>query len=553
MDNKRLLKAFTGIIMGFLLLSTNSCIDDDWDFSKISDEIEITPGIAAPMAYGILSIEDLLREFDTIGRVKQFDDSLLYLTYVDSLFSFPASEIINIPDQIFPEIYISSDINIPEWLLSGIGDTINFHKEKKEEFIFENNERPDSIKIKTTNIHIHIESSFKHTGKITITSDNILIDGQNFKETIQISDASGNFSYDAEIPVDGAMVTLDNSEPGKTTLPFKYALQLKNSGAAISTDETCSIAISMNNIEFSAVYGFLGDHELLLNSGKIDIDLYDNSPENGNILFADPRIRISTNNSYGVPVSIELSDVFARSEKNNMSTPLTFNGINPFDVSSPGFGQIGQSVETLMEINKENSNIEDAMATDPESFNYKVKAITNPGIPSTSNNFVTDSSNLKISIDVLLPLWIKAEGFILEDTLDWDFEKEFSENTDIIEYLRLGMEAKNKIPMQTNLQVFFTDENYVVLDSLFHDSNFLLKGAELDANDKVTNAIQEEKSIEISTARIDKIKPTKKLLVRATINSKDAELNKYVKYYSYYTLDFKLNLSAKLKINTRDL
>ena len=553
MDNKRLFKAFTGILMAFLIFSLNACLDDKWDLSRISDEIEITPKIAAPMAYGMLSLDDFLREFDFAGKVGQFDDSLLYLTYTDSLFSFPVAEIINIPNQIFPVIYISSDINIPEWFLIEPGATLNFYKEKKEEFIFENNERPDSIKIKTTSIHIQIESGFHHTGTVTITSDNILINGQPFEKTIQVNDASGNFSYDEDILLNGATVTLDNSEPGKTTLPFKYKLQLKNSGAAISTEESCNISISMNNIKFSAIYGYLGDHELLFKSRNIGIDYIDNSTEKGSILFADARIDITTDNSYGIPSSFELSNVIARSEKNNLSTDIIFNGINPFDINAPNFNEPGKSVKTFIEIDKNNSNIQEVMATEPESFRYNIKAITNPGIPSTSSNFVTDSSNLLISLKVLLPLWIKAEGLVLEDTLDWDFEKDISDISDNIEYLRLGMEAKNKIPMQANLQVFFADENYIVLDSLFLDNDFVLRGATLDNNDKVSKAVQEEKSIEFNSARIDKIRPTKKLLVRATVNTNGTDENKYVKYYSYYTIDFKLKLNAGLRINSRDL
>ena len=553
MVRKQFQKAFIGILTAFLLFSLNACLDDRWDLTRISDEIEITPGISAPMAYGVLSIDDFIRELEYGDKVNHFDDSLLYVTYIDSLFSYPASEIINIPNQTFPEIYISTEINIPEWLGSEPGAIFNFRKEKKEEFIFDHNERPDSIKIKTTNIHIQIESGFRHAGNITITSDNILINGQPFERIIQISDPSGNFSYDAEFPIDGATVTLDNSEPGKTTLPFKYDLQLINSGAPVNSGESCTIAISLNNIKFSSIFGFLGDHELLLNSSGFGIGLYNKLTEEGKLLFADPKINVTTDNSYGIPTKIVLSDVLAESEKNNKSTAMVFNGINPFDVNAPNLSQIGQSVKTFVEIDKSNSNIQDLLAIEPESFSYKIKAITNPGNPTNSLNFVTDSSNLKISIEVVLPLWLKAEGLILEDTLDWELGKKLTDASEFIEYLRLGMEAKNMIPMQTNMQVFFADENYIILDSLFIDNDFVLKGATLDANDKVSKAVQENKSVEFTAARIDKIKPTKKLLVRATVSTKDAGLDKYVKFYSYYTIDFKLKFNARLRINSRDL
>ncbi len=546
-------RAFRGILFFLFILGLNSCFDDHWDLDRISDEIEINPGIAAPLAYGILSIDDLINKFDTAGRVKKFEDSLLYLVYKKELMSYKASEILNIPDQDFPEIYISSDINIPEWLVSGLGDEITFVKEKKEEFVFENNERLDSIRIKQTTLHIHVESEFHHSGSITVTSENILINGEKFSREVQISDASGNFSYDADIPVDGAIVTLDNTDPTLTTIPFTYELKLVNSGAAINSDESCSIAISIRNIEFSSVFGYLGDHEVLLNSGEVDIDLFDDALQKGNIFFADPKIQISVENSYGVPVSLELSNMVARSKKNNSTSTLVFTGINPFQVTAPAIDRIGQADTTLIEINKDNSNIDEAMNIQPESFTYSVNAITNPGNPTSANNFATDSSDMKIDLEVLLPLWVRADGFILEDTLDWDYENEFGEDTDFVEYLRLGMEAQNRIPAQVKLQLYFKDENYVTLDSLFHDNDFLLHGAGLDNNEKAGPAVTEEKTVEITASRIEKVKPTKHLLVRATLNSTGADQNKFVKYYSYYTIDFKLKLKARLNLNTRDL
>ena len=125
------------VITGMLfLLLLNSCFDDKWDFNRISTEMEIHPGIAAPLAYGSFSVDDILSVADSAGYVGQDEDNLLFISYLEDLFSYPADEVIQIPDQQFLEFYISSDVAISEWMLSGVNDTVSFHKAKGRGFCF---------------------------------------------------------------------------------------------------------------------------------------------------------------------------------------------------------------------------------------------------------------------------------------------------------------------------------------------------------------------------------------------------------------------------------
>jgi hypothetical protein len=169
------------IIAVIFIIGFNSCLDDKWDLNTINSDISLHPQVAAPLVYGNLSLDDLLNKLDTTDYVKKFDDNLLYITYSEYLLSYKATDVIDIPDQEFLELYISSDVVIPEWLASELNDTISFHKQKDGEFIFRNNERLDSINMKTSILHIHVESSFKHLGILNIYSDNVLIDGEPFR------------------------------------------------------------------------------------------------------------------------------------------------------------------------------------------------------------------------------------------------------------------------------------------------------------------------------------------------------------------------------------
>ncbi len=553
--NRITLRIFIFLLTSAFMIFTYSCLDPEWDFEKFSDEVVLTPGVAAPIAYGSLSLDQVLNEIDGTNYVKRFDDSLLYISYANRLFSYPANEVVEIPNQTFLEFFIESDVALlPEWISAGLNDTVRFHKEKNGEFEFANNERIDSMQIKTMDMVINVQSSFKHTGILTISSENILVNGEPFQEVIQISDASGNFSISRTIPMDGNSIYLDNSVPGTTVLPLSFDLELINSGNPVLPGESCDISMIFVDPEFSSIFGYLGDHELIFSSGDVVIDIFDTDTlaGGGSILFANPMFNLDIANSYGLPVQVDISELEAYSRINDVTTPVSFEpGVNPFSIEAPGLDAVGDTVNTLIEINKETSNINEVMETSPREFTYAVSAVTNPEGPDATQNFATDSSDFLVDFEVILPIWIKAEGFTLDQTYPFDFEENFGESTDIIDYLRFTMDAVNQLPLEVKMQVYFLDENSNTLDSLFSNDDLLLP-ASLDEESKVDQATEQSKSVEFTEEKIEKIKPTRELLIQATGTTADPESDLYVKFYSYYTVDFKLKMKADLSINSRD-
>jgi len=454
----------TAVVFLFAL----SCLDDRYDFNKISDEIQINPGITAPVAFGSLTIKDILNEVDEEEYFKEDVDKLLFITYSERMLSYLASEVIDIPDQEFLAIYIDSDINIPDWMSSSLGDSISFHKEENGEFVFDNNERVDSLLLKSTILHIEVGSEFRHYGSLTVNAPTVTGNGIPFSTEIPISDASGNFSYSVDIPLNNVKITLDTSNPDTTFLPLSFDLTLINSGAGISSDEKCHITMSFKDVEFSSIFGYLGDYEILEENGSVGIELFDAELEGGKINFYDPQLHLMINNSYGIPVSIELINVSTYSDINDISFPITFTGVNPFDINAPEIA--GNSELTDILIDRSNCNIADAMETEPNKVSYTAKAVTNPSGPGTTYNFVADSSRVDVDIEIILPIWVKAYGFTLEDTVDFDYENEMGDVEKFINYLRITLEAENGLPFEADMQVYFTDINHVVLDSMFTEN-----------------------------------------------------------------------------------
>ncbi len=535
------------ILPGFLL-GLYSCLDDNWDFDKLSDEIELTPGVALPIAYGQISIQDLLDEFDPDAYIKQNEENLLYLVYASELLSFPASDVISINDQFLNEIYVDSDILTLAWMASDPGDTFIYTKNKNGVFSLDNNARLDSIYVKTLDLRIDVESKFEHEGLLIIRSDSLLVDGEPFYTEIQISDASGDFMYNGNRNLNGVTMILDNSVADTSFLPMTYELSLINSGNPVNPDDFLDIQLNFTDITYNTVFGYVGDWDILISRDTIEVEVYNEGLDQGEFFFASPEVVFDVRNSYGVPVNLFFNEVTAYSDIRDIETNLNLTDFDPFLIEAPGFDNIGSSVVSTGSINRDNSNIVAAIETFPNEFRWDISAVTNPG---GGMNFVTDTSTIEVDFEVLLPIWIRADDIAADDTTEFNYYDEIGEDADIVDYLRMTMDASNGIPLEVGLQAYFLDRNYVVLDSLFEDERLLLPPALTEDDSIVANEVF-SKSIEFTKAKIERIKPATQIISRAYINTSDAKEDGYAKFHSNYFIDFKIKATADLRINSRD-
>lgn len=535
------------------LLFISSCIPDE--FTKdINTDILWTSTVNGPVAFGSLSLEDLLLEFDTTGFVDSDSTGLLYYAYRDSLGSFRADEWIGIPDADFPEVYFyRSPVDIPAALLGNAGDTLDNYKTENFDFVFTHSERIDSFKLKTGILHIDVISTIKHMGKLYITSDQIKMGHQNYSDTIIISDLSGSFEEHTTQILDGTTLWLDNqSDPDTAFLELKFHLELIHSGNDILSGEQVKVDMNFTDLEYQYIFGYLGDYDtLLIDHDTLDISLFEGEIE-GYIDLANPEFNLYIDNSFGLPFGFELVGLKSYSNRSDITTDITFSpGYNPFILQAPDLDQVGVSIPTIISINKDISNIDEVANTDLSYFVYSVMVITNPE-GEVSSNFILDSSRISVEYEMVLPMNLRAENFGLKDTVDFDLEEIIpEEDSDFeIESLQIRLETDNGMPVDINLLVTLTDSAYNVLDSLFTEENKnILPSGILDANGVVIAPTHNEIILDFPSDRIDLIRKTKYVNVNGSFETTN-EGQTYVKFYSYYNVDFKLGAKADISLST---
>lgn len=543
------------LIYGIIILLTaglllTTCNKDYLELNRLSTEIEIQPGLVAPIAYGSMNLKDLVEKVDSNGYIEEFTDDpnkgLLYLAYRDS---FSVDTMVQVPDKLVSENYIDSEISTPTWLASAVGDTVPFFKTELFTFELDGNDRVDSIQIKGGEIAIEVMSSFEHQGLLTISSAQILdANRDTFSTVVEISDPGGSFDTTQVFLSEGYCIKSDQVND-TNFVKINYKLDLINSGSIINPDDECLILTNFNNMGFYSVFGFIDSRDLITETGSFEISLFEDNPDLAAIVFRDPRINILASNSLGIPLEVELDSVIATSSRDGSTLELSFTNGHPFQIGAPGIDQQGESVESAIGINKDSSNIDVILASAPNAITYKIMGRTEVG-DVDDQHFILDESKIDLALEVLLPLDLKSSGYAFHDTLDFELTDTVLIN--MIESAEVTVITRNELPVELGLQVFMLDSNQVVIDSIFIDYNIILEASQVDDQGVLLQEVETISTELITSDQLDNLKNANYLLVEAGVITSEMG-NKFVKFFSNYSLDFELSISADLRINTQEL
>ena len=537
------------MFISLLVILAAACVNNEFLLDKYDTTVEWEPVFQGPLVYGDLSIEDLLTRFDSTGFLEEDSTGFLYLVYAIDTSINAGNWIGDLPDQEFVQYFFQVDTTIPGWVLGDTGDIRTFTEDKSYEFARIGDERLDSIHLKGGEIVIDVESTIKHAGTLTITSEAISMNGQDYMQEIQISDPSGNFTDQVVVDITGSTLRLDNSDPDTSFLDLTFTFDLINSGADILESEVVHVIKTFRDLAFQAVYGYAGTYDSLMYDKQVmDFDLLEGNFE-GTIKLYDPQLHMEIKNSYGVEFGIGLEDLEGRFADGS-SMPITIDpGANPIIISAPTLDQAGETVTSNTSIDRTNSNFHEIGTTNLRGLQYSVRALANPGGPT--NNFMLDSSKLVVGIETVIPIQLQAKDVILQDTFDFslsDGESDF--DAENIKSLYIKLDTENGMPIDLDIQVYFVDNNWNILDSLFDDTNRnVLPSGILDENGRVIFRTQNTTEITLTDDQIDNVWNAENMLFNALFETADGG-DTPVKFYSNYAIGFKLGARAEISVTS---
>ncbi len=523
----------------------SSCVKEKFDSSKLAGVASLTPGLLVPVGHATMRLSKYLNDSFASKLIEIGPDNSITLVYHEKVFSLPASGLISIPD-------VSSDFYLIEPLSSPpkrkgvqtstiITDTafINMPIQGATAFL-------DSIRFESGMLKLDVINNLNLAGKCNIIlpglNDSIyfptLVAGHNIgslslsKKTMQFFTQNGKPDFIKAIVVFGLAQT-DTNKPGTQLLDINF---------------------SFSNIHYSVIYGNIGKISLPVNSGSFEIGFYKRLT-NGNLYFSDPELDLLFKNSIGFPVELYFTDLYTTT-RNLPKMPLTGEPLvsNPLYIAFPTI--LFQTSSDSLILNSANSNIPAILSAAPTSLSFSVVDSINP-VSHMRKGFITDSSKLEAELQLKLPLKGHTDSALIErQTINFQFPSDLYTNQNDVKFVYFILNTENGFPFEIRPQVYFTDNNLNVIDSLFTSSDTsMIHSAKVSVDGSVSNTITDQIIVKFTPQRIQKILNATHLITQASMVSpgarkKDVLFLKKTTNSALYALTFSMGVIVQLQINT---
>jgi hypothetical protein len=515
------------------LLILSSCMKDTINMDRISNSVDWPVSYGMPVAYGGFSLGDIVSAVDNQGLVKTDASGLLYLLYRDTVLSQTAENLLTIPDQSYQQSFSSSNSDFPP--VPGLLDSLVISRDTSFVFAFNKSD-------------VGIDSIFFKSGDLTVNTVNNL--ALNYKGTITFPTFLKNgvplkvpFNNAGSVSIAGYKLLFESG--GTNKIAVHYDLVIYNNKTSILSGQTLTTTFNLSSAGFSSIFGYLGQINNLLNlvDQRIVIDFFSSS-NNYNVKINNPSVNLYIQNSFGVPVQVQLSNTRTYSEKTLSYFPVNVNP-STLDIKYPTISQVGKTIFDTINLV---SNISDAIQTSPHYFYYSETAVTNPLGKTASPNFFMDNSKISAEMELKLPFDLQAGNIETSDTIQFDIGKAVSDFS-ILKKLAIYNTFTNSIPFDLKLQIFLTDSNKVAIDSLYQiaEQPIIKSGIYNSATQKYESSSPHTLSVIFDEARAKKLENVKFAILKVSMSTPGTT---YVKFFSDYRLNCAFQVQAELGVTS---
>ncbi|GIV26823.1 MAG: hypothetical protein KatS3mg027_0637 [Bacteroidia bacterium] len=386
------------------------------------------------------------------------------------------------------------------------------------------------------------------TASFTISSSSIidLSTNLNFNKNIVLApNTSTLVSYDL-----GNHLLKLNDGVNRSRLGLSYSVKLQKSGNATGLEQI-GISASLNNISFNKFIGYLGNNYTHPNfapyKDTVPITLFSSTePTYTNTIFylVDPKFDIRFYNEVGASAEIDVTrlDAYTPDAWGNNLNPNTLTGSaviqNVVINSATGFSS---PVTTTLSINKNNEpQVVPFINSRPKNVIYEVNGNINPNTTGYVRNFFTDTSKIRVDLDVILPLWGNMKDLVFVDTIkDVDLSNIPEETKKVL--LRTYFEST--FPIDMGIEVVFTDSLYLPQYVFIPANTVVIPGASVDSNGNTSSPKIFKKDYIIPQSAMPNVRKTRRILIRAFANTTNYPTN--IKIYNFQKLKVRIGVDVQ--------
>ncbi len=516
-----------------LFFTFSSCELYDLEYINTLDKLEdyyYDATFAVPLINSALNVQDII-EPDTIDLVEVDEDDLVWIVYSSgSVYTKTAAEVYSIEDQ-------SSTFSVQiSPVKSKSQQTVN----QTFPFVYEGDERVDSIKFLDATLIVEVESQQLQADGYDLEVSFVIPDsynenGEPLRNTFFLNEQS------SEVDLSGYTVLFQN-EGGSNFFDVRYDLTLTGNGNPSQAEYTVNFLQKVQDIEFDVIYGYIGTFEFELGNGDLEIGIFEDV-QNGGIYFKNPMIDLFVTNYFGLEVAMDVvADFLINDGTETLELSVTDPNLTPWKLQAPGI--LGDSVVNTVQLNRSNTNIFDAISFLPEAFSYQIICTANPEESALEENFVSHDSKLDFELEFNMPMDVRVEEIDLESTFDFSLgEEQVSEEIDSV---KLKVLIENDFPLQGLMEVYFLDEAGDTLGALFDQPQLQSLFEAAPAEGQYSTTVTE---INLTPEKITQLFQAQSFGIHSKLSTRDStNPDAYVKFYDHHQV--RIKIGALISTNT---
>ncbi len=486
-------------------------------FSELEDltKVKFDASYAIPLVDTKATLRDLLDGVDENSSIIINPDNSINLRYRSEVTSQTSDDLLESINESLPPLIPISSKNMPLPFSSPDGLEI------------------DRLDMNGGRLIYYFENRHNESIDVTITLPQVTRNGN----PLTLRQTVGPYSGSGNAPA-GTNILLPASMAGYQIIPEDDLIyvQYEATRAGGTTDTVSNFFLRLENLSFSYAEGFFGEFLYEGSRDTLRIDFFDNWVR-GDVYFEEPKITLFVENSFGFPTRgvVNTLDVLSvRGEVLPLESPYVTNGV---DFPFPGFSEVGTVKYGAFAFTKENSNIDVILGAGPVAIDYDIDAVTNAENNPNVRGFITDSSYYKVDMQVDIPLYGRASGFVTRDTFDINFDD--YQDVDDAEF---KLVVDNAIPLEIEVQAYFLDSKGAVIDSLLDEPQRVVEAAPVDNDGMVTGETRKITFAPFSAERFASIKSeTKRVLLNAAFSTNNGG-NTSVRVFSDQEVRMKLGV-----------
>ncbi|MFK7953465.1 MAG: hypothetical protein AB8B73_11510 [Ekhidna sp.] len=525
------------VFIAFAGICLFGCNAKDLDFDNIKG-----PNLSGTFGFPLGEVKYTLREIvenvggDDLGLVEDSATQVLTIFYGDTIEYSAPDDLVQIDD-------ITNQSTIPVPTLTGpTSPDVVIDESFSIAYDPQDGEELDSIYYNTGDLEATVVSTFGGDLSYTLTFENTKDLGTGVSAALSGNISDGGSDVQSQSLVNH-VTRLTSTTSNEFTVNFRGTISLD---ATQSTDGTEEIRIDFayRNQTFSAIYGKLGRDTLAVGNQEIDLSFFSDIGNQG-IVFGNPKMRFDIRNSFGVPLGMDLSGVLGDDGEGGTAVNLSGEVISdPPKVDAAT--QLGAAVQSVFEINRENSNLDDLLANSPTRLLFNVSGITNPDDADlTQSNFLEPNSSITAYIEMEIPMDIKLEGLEQTDTISLGSGL----NINDIDSAFLRVNTLNEFPFQAQLSMEIQDSTNATLYTI--PQKLVLKAPFINVNGFVTDPSGATVDIPFSEEGIEAIGTGSHIVMTVALSTPESVTSRdlFVKLLGDYSLEIRVGIAGRLNVD----